>query len=392
LPNATVLKAGQWVPARRGECKQTVRAIFINGGDQEGHTPFVCFDAKCKVHKHPPVVIPFEPAHHGDTETRRTSTTKDTEERGGRALGAFTGQGVAAVVAAGSNGADAAVAVERAERMQAPTREQSAAAEREQTMAAARHRAEAAVNELIVHRVLAAEAASIKKPDEEFLRDVAEHFLGTVYMDPDRVLAGLGFDPDKEDGEIIGKIKDKGSLAELSRLVWLLMVPDTIDHESDQVKTWAKRNKLDLGRVRKELTARIQKACFYCGCTELTPCEIDGPKGESQKCFHMKSGPGVRLHGTACDARPCLEAAMKESESGAQPDPGLEKQQTPVNHGDTETRRVVKPTPVNQKPSTAKGAKVAKSSKPTGKSAGATKVKPKAKSQKPAAKSAGRRK
>jgi hypothetical protein len=70
LPNATVLKAGQWVPAKRGECKQTIRAIYINGGELEGHTPFVCIDAKCKVHKHPPVVIPFEAAHRGGAEAR----------------------------------------------------------------------------------------------------------------------------------------------------------------------------------------------------------------------------------------------------------------------------------------------------------------------------------
>lgn len=387
LPNATVLKAGQWVPARRGECKQTVRAIFINGGDQEGHTPFVCVDAKCRVHKHPPIVVPFEPkefeakSHHGGTETRSGAGDGQTA----LAHSAFTGEGSSSLVAKGGTGAAAALAPAR-------TREESSAAEHEQTMQAARHRAEAAVNELVVHRVLAAHAAAIKKPDEDFLRDVAEHFLATVYMDPDRVIAGLGYDPDKEDGEIIDRVKQKGSLAELARLVWLLMVPDTIDHESDQVKTWAKASKLDVGKVRKELTARIEKACFYCGCTELTPCEIDGPNGESKKCFHMRSGAGVKLHGTACDARPCLEAALKEEQSGVQPDPGIVTQQTPVNqkpnthHGDTETRRTAP-----AKTSTAKVAKVAKGKdkpKPTAakKAAPSAKVKPKANSQKPKAK------
>jgi hypothetical protein len=254
-------------------------------------------------------------------------------------------------------------------------------------MAAARHRAEAAVNELIVHRVLAVEASQIKKPDEEFLRPIAEFFLQNHYFDVDRVIAGLGLDPDKlYESDPIEKAARSGSLADLCRLVWLLMVPDTIDHESDQIKTWAKRNKLDLSKVRKELTARIEKACFYCGCTELTPCEGG--------CAWIPTGaPITDMHPHICNGAECVKKAEKEwADNGYQ----AKSQQTPVNQKPLTTEATEKHGG-KAKSSTAKDAKAAKvnrKSKPTGKSAGATKTKakgqgPKAKSQ---AKPKGKRK
>jgi ParB/RepB/Spo0J family partition protein len=359
LPNSNVLKAGQWVLARRGECKQTVRAIFINGGDQEGHTPFVCIDAKCKVHKHPPVVIPLEvkPAHHGDTETRRTAGESD----------AHVAQPPLAVNGGGTGAAPA---------MQTMTGRELQGGmksvhhdDKEERMAAARHKAEAAVNELIVHRVLAAEAASIKTVGADFLRPIAEFFLESNFFDADRVAAGLGLDPHQlYEHDPIEKVKNGKDLAQLARLVWLLMVPDTIDHESDQIKTWAKRNKIDLGKVRKELTARIEKDCFYCGCTDLTPCE------GGCKHFDMVGVPLV------CNAEACEKQFKKQFghsiEAHAEEHKPLA--QTPVNQKPSTTEASEKQGG-KAKSSTTKAAKAAKNnkSKPTGKSAGATKTKAK---------------
>ncbi|HEV7674470.1 MAG TPA: ParB/RepB/Spo0J family partition protein [Candidatus Angelobacter sp.] len=369
LPNSIILKAGQWVLARRGECKQTIRAIYINGGDLEGHTPFVCADAKCKVHKHPPVVIPIEakPAHHGD-ETRRTAGDDD----------GHVAQPPSAVNSGGT-GSPAGMASSTTSFTTMAGRPVQAMVvdDREERMAAARHKAEAAVNELIVHRVLAAEAASIKILGADFLRPIAEFFLQNQYFDADRVIAGLGLDPDKlYESDPIEKIKNGKELMQLARLVWLLMVPDTIDHESDQVKMWAKRNKLDLGKVRKELTARIEKACFYCGCTDLTPCEGG--------CAWIPIGaPLTDVHKNVCSAEHCKSLAANDlekhnAEGYKKLADSLEKKQTPVN----------------QKPSTAKAGKDRKEkTKPVVKKpAPASKQKPKVSSQKQKAKASGRRK
>ena len=43
--------AGQWVPAKEGECNSTIEALVVDGAEK-GTVRFVCPDQDCKVHKH----------------------------------------------------------------------------------------------------------------------------------------------------------------------------------------------------------------------------------------------------------------------------------------------------------------------------------------------------
>jgi ParB family chromosome partitioning protein len=45
------LKAGQWLPAKKGECANVEKGV-ITKGEHAGETRLICADASCKVHKH----------------------------------------------------------------------------------------------------------------------------------------------------------------------------------------------------------------------------------------------------------------------------------------------------------------------------------------------------
>jgi hypothetical protein len=49
-PTATI-RRNQWVPAKKGECKDTAQGILMDG-DSAGKKPWVCVNDKCKTHHH----------------------------------------------------------------------------------------------------------------------------------------------------------------------------------------------------------------------------------------------------------------------------------------------------------------------------------------------------
>jgi ParB/RepB/Spo0J family partition protein len=368
LPNSTILKSGQWVPARRGECKPgTVRAIFING-EQEGHTPFVCVDAKCKVHKHPAVAVPME------TKIPEPLTTEDTKEHGGKAGNdPEFNKTPAGIKAAGPYNPGATVVETGGRGLPAPADKEAELyrkanpgftgaiggieQERDQRMEAQRLRAVAAVKELMVHRVLAAQAAHEQKDIFSILRMACEYHMENSYIDHDRVVAGLGWDPDKfPNAEPIGETLESGTLAERARLLWLLMVPDSIDIESDRVKSWAKARKLNLEKIQVDLEEKLSHCCSYCFCTELTPC--DGG------CYLKQA---IKPAGVFCTSEACKKKFALEH--GGQLDafmcvPVGTKTQTSVNQKPSAPTKVLAAAPAKTK------------EKATGKSAGATQAKP----------------
>jgi ParB family chromosome partitioning protein len=50
-PDQTVLKQGQWLPAKKGSCPTVEKGIIVKG-ENAGETRFVCCNGNCKVHKH----------------------------------------------------------------------------------------------------------------------------------------------------------------------------------------------------------------------------------------------------------------------------------------------------------------------------------------------------
>jgi ParB/RepB/Spo0J family partition protein len=50
-PDQKVLKAGQWLPAKKGECPDVEKGLIVRG-EHAGEKKFVCCNGACKVHKH----------------------------------------------------------------------------------------------------------------------------------------------------------------------------------------------------------------------------------------------------------------------------------------------------------------------------------------------------
>lgn len=50
-PDQKVLKAGQWLPAKKGECPDVEKGLIVRG-EHAGEKKFVCCNGSCKVHKH----------------------------------------------------------------------------------------------------------------------------------------------------------------------------------------------------------------------------------------------------------------------------------------------------------------------------------------------------
>lgn len=70
---ATLLKANQWVPAKKGECNYVIEGYFIDG-DQAGTVVSVCWDHKCKKHPHDAL------NDTGDEKRASASTSFNTDE------------------------------------------------------------------------------------------------------------------------------------------------------------------------------------------------------------------------------------------------------------------------------------------------------------------------
>lgn len=70
---ATLLKANQWVSAKKGECKYVIDGYFIDG-DQAGTVVSVCWDPKCKKHPHDAL------ADSGDEKRTSASTRFNPDE------------------------------------------------------------------------------------------------------------------------------------------------------------------------------------------------------------------------------------------------------------------------------------------------------------------------
>jgi ParB family chromosome partitioning protein len=61
-PDQRVLKAGQWLPAKKGECDSVEQGLIVRG-EHAGEKKLVCCNGTCKVHKHH---LSAEPAGRAD--------------------------------------------------------------------------------------------------------------------------------------------------------------------------------------------------------------------------------------------------------------------------------------------------------------------------------------
>ncbi len=76
VPDQKTLKAGQWLPAKKGECASVEKGV-ITKGEHAGETQFICANAACKVHKHNLEKAPQAPARP-ETED---SAKREAEEK-----------------------------------------------------------------------------------------------------------------------------------------------------------------------------------------------------------------------------------------------------------------------------------------------------------------------
>ncbi len=280
---ARIVKQGQWVRAEKGDCKDTVQAI-MRDGPEAGHLVYVCTSHRCKKHPHNSI----EALH----------AAEGMKEAAGKAP--FGG----AAVSAAADAIKAEAAGQGAARVgntTSTTAVQPQQSERERKLNYARQMAENAMNETIIERVLAAEVKPMKTPDEGLLREVVTYFSEIMHIDLYRTVTAMGFDAEKTDpAETFLTLRKKGSLAELTRLIFLMLVPDNLPIDGPDFKAHAKRAGVDVARIRKEMEAKIADACFYCGCTELTPCEGGCDRSRMHGEFHF------------CDAKACREQFERE--------------------------------------------------------------------------------
>jgi ParB family transcriptional regulator, chromosome partitioning protein len=64
-PDQRVLKAGQWLPAKKGECDSVEQGLIVRG-EHAGEKKLVCCNGACKVHKHH---LQAEPAGRSEPKT-----------------------------------------------------------------------------------------------------------------------------------------------------------------------------------------------------------------------------------------------------------------------------------------------------------------------------------
>jgi ParB/RepB/Spo0J family partition protein len=214
-PGQRSLKQGQWLPARKGECASVEEAVEVDGATM-GATRLVCADGSCKKHQH-------QWALH--------AATGSPAEGSGGAQGGAGGQG--------------------------GTKFDVEALERQRVAEQAKREAEEKVESEMVLTVLRAEIRNRKKADKALLVDVADHYMQTMEIDVSAIALALGVPQEKDPYTAVRKIietRDEGTVA---AILAMMMLGDYVEPESDAFAAMAKRNKVDLKKLRKELQKKL---------------------------------------------------------------------------------------------------------------------------------------
>lgn len=193
-PDQRVLKAGQWLPAKKAECPSVEEAIIVNGSNA-GVRKLVCCNGVCKVHK-----------HHFQAPMSSSSSS--------------------------------------------PSEGPAAKAKRE---------LERKVQELMVHRVRVAAVAKITKPTTEILAAIIEQYRSSMFDDCSAELRVLGIEcKDYSDCNAkAASFMKKAGIKEMLQFLWLLVSGEAAHLYSAEFKALAKRNKIDLAKLRKQLEKEL---------------------------------------------------------------------------------------------------------------------------------------
>jgi ParB family chromosome partitioning protein len=272
-PDQAVYGAGQWVPAKKESCA-TVREGILVKGDNAGARKFVCIDPDCKVHK-----------KNLQSLTQRSADTTPTKDEKAEAAG----------------------------------------------------RLKERIDELVIERVLGAAVAKIKKPDVKVLRAMVDHRMDEWYGDTTMAASvlGLKFSNDDEAYKALEAFKKKADLAGITRLLFLTVLADDLVSWSSELKDIAKLAGTDIEKVRKALEAEAKRVCYFCGCTELTPCKQTTVRNTTNKVVNHqvppyltvegpcgwvpKGAPATDCRADVCTNPACIEAAMKDKNEPAKP-------------------------------------------------------------------------
>jgi ParB family chromosome partitioning protein len=76
-PDQRVLKAGQWLPAKKGECDSVEQGLIVRG-EHAGEKKLVCCNGACKVHKHH---LQSEPAGRSEPKTAFDREALEREQK-----------------------------------------------------------------------------------------------------------------------------------------------------------------------------------------------------------------------------------------------------------------------------------------------------------------------
>lgn len=272
-PDQRILKQGQWLPAKKGECLAVETGLIVNG-ENAGQKRLVCCNGACKVHKH------------------NLQAGPEPRSEGCKAL------------------------------------------------AEAHGRAKKAVADRLMARVLSGAVAKIKKPDMKTLRRMAESMLTGWYGDPFMIAHVLEIPGIKRDGQgrsdvsFLRHYAKNAGVAELLQTIYLLALGDDLAEWAPEFREIAKFGGIDPAKARKELEAKIKRACHFCGCTELTPCAKTTAKNEGghrmdppyktvdAPCHWIPKGaPATDKRDNVCSNPACVEAAMKEIPKNSDPAP-----------------------------------------------------------------------
>lgn len=193
-PDQRILKQGQWLPAKKNECPATEEALVVNG-ENAGVRKLVCCNGACKVHKHH-----FSQPRTGSSERSEDPAAKEKREFDSR------------------------------------------------------------VDELLVDRVCTAAVAKIKGPTTALLSEIIEQHLRDSYGDFERSLRAVGVEC-KESKECDAKAAaflKKAKLPQMLQFLWMLVNEDRLSYPAgSEFKALAKRNKIDLAKLRKQLEKEL---------------------------------------------------------------------------------------------------------------------------------------
>lgn len=254
-PDQKVLKQGQWLPAKKGEC-QTVETGLIVRGENAGTKRLVCCNAACKVHKH----------HLGPGFSSSGSKPYDHE-------------------------------LENFKRHKDLVRGKKKAAVRAQLVRA------------MVGRI------GYKIP-AELLREAVTAIVDRK-SDTLELLWLLGLDPKAAANTDFKKVLGKAKDAQLNQLVVGAVLLDTLgDHIDDGkaraellgfAKTLGLKTGASLLKAQDERIAK-EKVCRQCGCIEEAACEVfNGSKWT--RCSWKEDG--------LCSNPECIKMEARKAESSA---------------------------------------------------------------------------